>query len=64
MNELAALDNAAANGDIGSTNDALDGGIQIAGRNLFSPNASTSNAMSLGFLFFFGSMFYAFATSA
>lgn len=62
MNELAALDNAAANGDTGSTNDVLDGGIQIAGRNLFSPNASTSNAMSLGFLFFFGSMFYTFAT--
>ena len=39
MNELAALDNAAANGDTGSTNDVLDGGIQIAGRNLFSPNA-------------------------
>ena len=62
MNELSALDNAAENGDTGSTNDGIDGGIQIADRNLFSPNASTSNAMSLGLLFFFGSMFYIFAT--
>lgn len=62
MNELAALDNAAENGDTGSTNDGIDGGIQIADRNLFSPNASTSNGMALGFLFFFGSMFYTFAT--
>jgi len=62
LNELAVLDNAAANGDTGSTNDGIDGGIQIADRNLFSPNASTSNAMALGFLFFFGSMFYTFAT--
>lgn len=62
MNELIALDNAAANGDTGSTNDGIDGGIRLADRNLFSPNASTSNAMSLGFLFFFSSMFYTFAT--
>ena len=62
MNELSALDNAAENGDTGSTNDGIDGGIQIADRNLFSPNASTSNGMALGFLFFFGSMFYTFAT--
>ena len=62
MNELAVLENAAANGDPGSTNDTIDGGIQIADRVLFSPNTSTSNSMTLGFLFFFGSMFYTFAT--
>lgn len=62
MNELVALDNAAANGDTGSTNDGIDGGIQIADRNLFSPNGSASNGMALGFLFFFSSMFYTFAT--
>ena len=56
MNELAALDNAAENGDTGSTNDGIDGGIQIADRNLFSPNASTSNGMALGFLFFFATI--------
>ena len=62
MNELIALDNAAAGGDPGSTNDTIAGGIRLADRNLFNPNASTSNGMTLGFLFFFGSMFYTFAT--
>ncbi len=62
MNELAVLENAAANGDPGSTNDTIEGGIQIADRVLYSPNTSTSNSMTLGFLFFFGSMFYTFAT--
>ena len=62
MNELLALDNAAAQGDVGSTNDSVAGQVQLADRRLFNPQESTSNTETLGFLFFFGSMFFTFAT--
>lgn len=54
MNELIALDNAA--------NSSASGGLVLNDRNLFNPAGSTSNAQTLGFLFFFGSMFFVFAT--
>ena len=62
LNELLALDNAAASGDVGSTNDSVAGQVQLADRKLFNPQESTSNTETLGFLFFFGSMFFTFAT--
>lgn len=62
LNEIIGLDNAAASGDIGSTNDSMYGQVQLATRNLFNPQGSTSNGETLGFLFFFGSMFFTFAT--
>lgn len=62
MNEIVGFDNAAAQGDVGSTNDILKGQLQLATRNLFNPQGSTSNGETLGFLFFFGSMFFTFAT--
>ena len=62
LNELLALDNAAASGDVGSTNDSVSGQVQLADRKLFNPQESTSNTETLGFLFFFGSMFFTFAT--
>ena len=40
LNELIGLDNAAAQGDPGSTNDSLNGTIGLADRNLFNPNGS------------------------
>ena len=55
-------DNAAAQGDPGSTNDSLRGTIGLADRNLFNPNGSNYNVEVQGFLFFFGSMFFTFAT--
>jgi len=62
LSEIIGLDNAAAQGDIGSTNDSIYGQVQLATRNLFNPQGSTSNGETLGFLFFFGSMFFTFAT--
>ena len=62
LNEIVGLENAAAQGDVGSTNDSLYGQIQLAERKLFNPQGSTSNGETLGFLFFFGSMFFTFAT--
>lgn len=62
LNEIIGLDNAAAQGDIGSTRDTLAGGATLAERNLFNPNGSSYNGETLGFLFFFGSMFFVFAT--
>ncbi len=62
LNELVGLDNAAAQGDPGSTNDSLRGTIGLADRNLFNPNGSNYNVEVQGFLFFFGSMFFTFAT--
>ena len=35
LNELLALDNAAASGDVGSTNDSVAGQVQLADRKLF-----------------------------
>lgn len=62
LNEIIGLDNAAAAGDPGSTNDTLQGTIGLADRNLFNPNGSNYNVEVQGFLFFFGSMFFTFAT--
>lgn len=54
MNELLAINNAMANGS--------SGGLVLNDRNLFNPAGSTSNTQTQGFLFFFGSMFFVFAT--
>ena len=55
LNELIAIDNSV---NAASTNAS----ISLNGRNLFNPAGSTSNAQTQGFLFFFGSMFFVFAT--
>ena len=39
-----------------------ENGIILNSRNLFNPVGSTSNAQTQGFLFFFGAMFFVFAT--
>lgn len=57
MNELAGTINAEAAEDKGES-----GGISISTRLLFNPSGSTSNAETEGFLFFFSSMFFTFAT--
>lgn len=54
MNELIAINNA--------MNSAAAGGLTLNDRNLFNPSGSTSNTQTQGFLFFFGSMFFVFAT--
>ena len=54
MNELLAINNA--------MNSSASGGLTLNDRNLFNPAGSTSNAQTQGFLFFFGSMFFVFAT--
>lgn len=54
MNELLAINNAMAS--------TSSGGLTLNDRNLFNPAGSTSNAQTQGFLFFFGSMFFVFAT--
>lgn len=51
MNELIAIKNSNSGG-----------GLILNDRNLFNPAGSTSNTQTLGFLFFFGSMFFVFAT--
>ena len=53
LNEIVALDNAMQ---------TTGGTLYLYDRILFSPNGSTSNAQTQGFLFFFGSMFFVFAT--
>ena len=55
MNELIAINNAMANPQ-------ASGGLVLNDRNLFNPAGSTSNTQTQGFLFFFGSMFFVFAT--
>lgn len=54
MNELIAINNAMMNHS--------SGGLVLNDRNLFNPAGSTSNTQTQGFLFFFGSMFFVFAT--
>lgn len=54
MNELIAINNAMRSG--------ASGGLVLNDRNLFNPAGSTSNTQTQGFLFFFGSMFFVFAT--
>ena len=55
MNELVAIDNS-------MNQNSKTGNINLNTRNLFNPAGSTSNAQTQGFLFFFGSMFFVFAT--
>lgn len=62
LNEIVGLDNSTANGNVGSTNDSLQGQLNLAARNLFNPQDSKDNGETLGFLLFFGSMFFTFAT--
>ena len=54
--ELVAIDNAMASGASSSS------GLTLNTRVLFNPSGSTSNAQTQGFLFFFGAMFFTFAT--
>ena len=54
MNEIIATNNAMRSGS--------SGGLTLNDRNLFNPAGSTSNTQTQGFLFFFGSMFFVFAT--
>lgn len=62
LNEIVGIDNAAYQGDTGSSNDIISGQVSLASRNLFNPHDSKANGETLGFLFFFGSMFFTFAT--
>ena len=54
MNELIAINNAMTS--------SASGGLTLNDRNLFNPAGSTSNTQTQGFLFFFGAMFFVFAT--
>ena len=54
--EIVAIDNAMFSGSGESS------GLTLNSRVLFNPAGSTSNAQTQGFLFFFGSMFFTFAT--
>ena len=56
MNEIIAINNAMKNSA------TFSGGLTLNDRNLFNPAGSTSNTQTLGFLFFFGAMFFVFAT--
>ena len=56
LNELIAIDNAMY--AAGNTS----AGLTLNHRNLFNPSGSTGSSTTLGFLFFFGSMFFVFAT--
>ena len=55
LNEIVATEN-------GMASRGASGGLALNARNLFNPSGSTSNAQTQGFLFFFGSMFFVFAT--
>ena len=57
LNELIASDNMQAAGG-----NAEASGLALHERNLFNSAASTSNGETQGFLFFFSSMFFTFAT--
>ena len=56
MPEIVAIDNAMASGGGSSS------GLTLNSRVLFNPAGSTSNTQTQGFLFFFGAMFFTFAT--
>lgn len=62
LNEIIGIDNGMAMGDTGSTNDTIAGSVGLADRILFNPQESTSNSTTMNFLFFFGAMFFTFAT--
>lgn len=55
MNKIVAINNS-------MKNSSSTGGLVLNDRNLFNPSGSTSNTQTLGFLFFFGAMFFVFAT--
>lgn len=55
LNEIIAEDNITAQ-SVGTTS------LVLNTRNLFNPSSSTSNGETQGFLFFFSSMFFVFAT--
>ena len=55
LNEIVAI----KNGELGA---GSAGVLTLRDRNLFNPSKSTENAQTQGFLFFFGSMFFVFAT--
>ena len=55
MAELIAIDNA-------MYSQSSSGSLSLNARNLFNPAGSTSNTQTQGFLFFFGAMFFTFAT--
>ncbi len=54
LNEIVATENAMAG--------ASSARLTLNTRNMFNPSGSTSNTQTQGFLFFFGSMFFTFAT--
>ncbi len=56
LNEIVATDNRLSAGT------AADNSLSLHERNLFNPAGSTSNGETQGFLFFFSSMFFVFAT--
>lgn len=55
MNELVAMTNEESGA-------AGGGSLRLYTRNLFNPAGSTANGQTQGFLFFFGSMYFVFAT--
>ncbi len=59
LNELVALENQSASGGHSS---GTSGSMTLNTRNLFNPAGSTANGQTMGFLFFFSSMFFTFAT--
>ncbi len=58
LNEIVADVN---NPSLG-TGDTIQGGTKLVSRSLFNPSDSASNGEVIGFLIFFSSMFFAFAT--
>lgn len=59
LNELVAIENQMA---AGGTSSGTSGSMSLNARNLFNPAGSTANGQTMGFLFFFSSMFFTFAT--
>ena len=60
LNEIVATENAVISGASTSSN---SGGLELRDRNLFNPSGSVANGGEVqGFLFFFSSMFFVFAT--
>lgn len=55
LNEIISIGNAKADPN-------SSGGITLSTRTLFNPSGSTSNSTTLGFLFFFSSIFFGLAT--
>lgn len=61
LNEIVAIDNQTLAG-ADMTGRSINGSLTLSTRNLFNPAGSNSNGEVLGFLFFFSSMFFTFAT--